>query len=163
MKNLRGIRWRKAFYWHKPWPNWRATFLLEIFTLIIAPKWGMADENIMLKGVYEETLTDPNFQLVLVSQNHERKSGPKFNYTNLVSNLLYKSNYHYFHNPTYQTHPSLYLPICVSACSSLLILHSHQLDFPNKQVRSHWILIFTRSTGKILSACVLLKVLDSLC
>ena len=39
----------------------------------------MDDENIMLKGVYEETLTDPNFQLVLVSQNHERKSGPKFN------------------------------------------------------------------------------------
>ena len=61
MKNLRGIRWRKAFYWHKPWPNWRATFLLEIFTLIIAPKWGMADENIMLKGVYEESLTDPNW------------------------------------------------------------------------------------------------------
>ena len=76
----------------------------------------MADENIMLKGVYEETLTDHNFQLVLVSQNHERKSGPKFNYTNLVSNLLYKSNNYFFHNPTYQTHPSLYLPICVSAC-----------------------------------------------
>ena len=116
VKNLRGIRRRKVFFWHKPWPNRKATFLLEIFTLIIAPKWGMADENIMLKGVYEETLTDPNFQLVLVSQNHERKSGPKFNYTNLVSYLWNKSNYHYFQTPTYQTHPSLYLPICVSAC-----------------------------------------------
>ena len=33
----------------------------------------MADENIMLKGVYEETLTDPNFQLVLVSQTMRGK------------------------------------------------------------------------------------------